>query len=204
MEKNINNNNTIATINSANNSTSLLEKIAPTPTKKMEDGTTAAEARANFFAVYPEAAKVYADICGDNPLITFDKKWLNNESGKRIIGFINFVKYMGLDEIFPNWDALVTAASITDGGTINRGLEAIVEFLALRAPSLARHKEDPIATAMQYREIAQWVINNNKIDTFFDKDCGVIQSACAFCEIDYKTIEDAVKTEISLRTFLIK
>lgn len=194
MEKNIN-------ITNANNNGSLAA-IAPAPTKKLEDGTTAAEARENFFQVYPEAAKVYKDICGDNPMITFDKKWLTNETGKQIIGFINFVKFMELDEIFPNWDSLIQAAAITDGGTINRELEEIVSFLALRAFSLNKYKEDAIATALQYREIAQWIISRNKIDTVFDPDCGVIRSACTFCGIDFKSIEDAVKTEISLRTFL--
>lgn len=197
----MNNNNTIATINN-NNSTSLLEALAPAPTKKLEDGRTAAEARESLFAVYPELEKVYKDICSNNPAVTFDKKWLTNDYGKMIIGFINFIKFLELDEIFPNWDALVTAASITDGGTINRGLEEIVSFLALRAFAFNKYKDDPIKTALQYREIAQWIISRNCIDTVFDPDCGVIQSACTFCGIDFKAIEDAVKTEISLRTFL--
>ncbi len=198
MEKN-----NAITINNSNNSTgSLLAAIAPAPTKRLEDGTTAAEARANFFQVYPEAAKAYKEICGDNPAVTFDQKWLTNEVGKRIVGFINFVKFMELDEIFPNWDALVTAASITDGGTINRGLEEIVSFLALRAFAINNYKDDAIATALQYREIAQWTISRNNLDTVLDPDCGTIRSACEFCGIDFKSIEDAVKTEISLRTFL--
>lgn len=168
----------------------LTSAMSPTPAPVPTE--TVADFRRKLFRVYPELSKIYEDICNSDTT-TLSTRWFSNaELGKQMARFVNFIEYIDVCELFPNFASIKRAAELTDGGTVSIDIRSMQKYIC--ECSFKMNTADEGGQAMIYRDIVQYILKTDKeekkeIDT-------IICETAKFCGLDIEIMQDMYKAEV--------
>lgn len=150
-----------------------------------------AKEREQFFSIYPEIKKLYESF-GD-PSTTLRTDWFDVDISKNMGRFVTLIKKLELDELFPNWEALKTIASLTDAGTIASSQLTALQVLCKKGFQI-NTSNDEVFQLKGYRDIAAWLISRD-LDKELDREDSIIYKGLKIFDLNVKDIKDSIVVE---------
>lgn len=166
----------------------LTSTMSPTPAPVPTE--TVADFRRKLFRVYPELSKIYEDICNSDTT-TLSTRWFSNaELGKQMARFVNFIEYIDVCELFPNFASIKRAAELTDGGTVSIDIRSMQKYIC--DYSFKMNTADEAGQGMIYRDVVQYIIKTEPDKEEMDS---ILCETIKFCGFDLELMQDMYKAE---------
>lgn len=173
------------------NLTTAATATVPTATAVPTKLDPLAKEREQFFSIYPEIKKLYESF-GD-PSTTLRTDWFDMDLAKNMGRFVTLIKKLEIDELFPNWEALKTIASLTDGGTIASAQLTALQVLCRKSFQI-NTSNDEVFQLKGYRDIAAWLISR-ELDKELDREDSIIYKGMKIFNLNVKDIKDSIVVE---------